>query len=86
MSIVLNLPPDLENKLAARAIAQGLPLPEYVVQLLNDETSRQPIVKTGADLLAYWQQEGIIGSRTDISDSAEHARAIRQQAETRQRG
>lgn len=69
MSIVLDLPPELESKLAARASEQGLPLPEYVLQLLNGEAAREPVVKTGADLLAYWQREGVIGSRPDIADS-----------------
>ncbi len=40
---------------------------------------------SGADLVAYWEQEGVIGSRPDITDSQAHARAIRHKAERRGR-
>ena len=86
MAITLDVPPDLENKLASNASQRGLSLPEYVLQLLDREVAAGPTAKTAAEVLAHWQKEGLIGSRSDITDSAEHARAIRQQAETRQRG
>lgn len=38
---------------------------------------------TAAEIVAYWQQEGVIGSRSEIKDSQEHARGLRQQAEDR---
>ena len=40
--------------------------------------------KNGAELVAYWQTEGVIGSRSDIENSQEHARKIRRKAETRE--
>jgi hypothetical protein len=86
MSIVLDLPPALESKLAEQASQHGLSLPDYVLRLLGGETNGQPAAKTGADLLSYWNQEGLIGTRSDIADSSAHARAIREKAETRQRG
>ena len=42
-----------------------------------------PAGGTGADLVAYWEREGLIGTRPDIKDSLEHARAIRRKAERR---
>lgn len=38
---------------------------------------------TAAEIVAYWQQEGLIGSRSEITDSQEHARELRRQAEDR---
>lgn len=40
---------------------------------------------TGAAVVAYWKQEGVIGMRPDITDSAAHAREIRRQAERQTR-
>ena len=39
---------------------------------------------TGAELMAYWRREGLIGTRPDITDSVEHGRAIRRKAECRE--
>jgi predicted DNA-binding antitoxin AbrB/MazE fold protein len=39
----------------------------------------------GAELVAYWEQKGVIGTRPDITDSVAHAHALRRQAETRHR-
>ncbi len=86
MSLVLDLPPQLETELAADAARLGLPLPEYVVRLLAAGRTPGPTPCTGAALVAYWQDEGLIGTRPDIADSPEHARALRQRAEKRQRG
>ena len=83
--LVLNLPSELERQLASEAAKRGLPLPDYVLQLLaaGHESCRTPA--TGADLLEYWRSEGLIGYRHDITDSQAHARAIQKQAEARPR-
>ena len=85
MSITLNLPEELESELSAEAAQLGLSLPEYVLRLL----STGPIVgkrpNTGAQLIQYWQDEGLIGSRPDITDSQTHARQVRRKAERRTR-
>ena len=86
MSITLELPPALAGVLAAEARERGLRVSDYVLQLLAREAQRAPICKTGAELVAYWQSEALIGTRADIADSSEHARNLRQQAETRKRG
>lgn len=39
--------------------------------------------KLGTELVEYWQTEGLIGARPDITDSQEYARQIREHAEQR---
>jgi hypothetical protein len=85
MSLVLELPPDLETELAADAARLGMPLPDYALRLLAGACSPRPAVSNGAELVAYWQAEGLIGTRPDIEDSAEHARKIREQSQRRPR-
>jgi hypothetical protein len=85
MSLVLDLPPELETELAAEAAQLGLPLPEYVLRVLAVGRSPSAAPRTGAELLAYWQGEGLVGTRPDITDSQAHARALREQAERRPR-
>jgi hypothetical protein len=43
------------------------------------------VPRTGAEIVAYWEREGLIGTRTDITDSVEHARQLRRRAERRER-
>lgn len=81
MSLVLNLPPELESDLASEAAHLGLPLPEYALRLLAGGPRLTP--RTGAELLAYWQGEGLVGTRPEITDAPAHARALREQAQRR---
>jgi hypothetical protein len=81
MSLVLNLPPELETELAAEAAHLGLPLPEYAVRLLAGGPSLRPAPRTGAELLAYWQGEGLVGTRPEITDVPADARALREGAQ-----
>lgn len=41
-------------------------------------------LRTGAELVSYWQSEGLINSRPETKDSQEYARQIRHTAEHRQ--
>jgi predicted DNA-binding antitoxin AbrB/MazE fold protein len=43
----------------------------------------QPSLQTGAELVAYWQKEGVFGSHPEITDSVAYAQALRRDAETR---
>jgi hypothetical protein len=45
----------------------------------------EPKPTNGAELVAYWERHGLIGTRPDITDSLEHAREIRRKAERRDR-
>jgi hypothetical protein len=85
MSLVLDLPPELETELAAEAADLGLPLPEYALRLLAGGRRPHPTPRTGAELLAYWQGEGLVGTRPEIAEAPAHARALREQAQRRAR-
>jgi hypothetical protein len=85
VSLVVNLPVELESELSVEAARLGLPLPEYVLRLLVQGRVSSPTPRTGAELLAYWQSEGVIGTRAEIADGAAHARALREQAQRRAR-
>ncbi|HEY0604583.1 MAG TPA: hypothetical protein VGD58_16820 [Herpetosiphonaceae bacterium] len=85
MAITLELPYELEQELSAEAARQGLPLAEYAVRILATGRTVQPMPTTGAELVRYWQAEGLIGSNPEIADSQEYARQLREQAERRVR-
>ncbi len=85
MSITLDLPQELVSKLSAEAVRLGLSLSEYVVHVLSTGRLAEQRLKTGEELVAYWQGEGVIGTRLDIADSQKRARKIRQKAERRTR-
>lgn len=85
MALTLDLPKELETELAAEAARLGLPVAEYARRLLAAGRAPRAVLKSGAELLAYWRREEVIGSRPDIADSQEHARTIRRRAETRSR-
>jgi hypothetical protein len=77
MSILLDLPLNLEDELSAEASQLDLPLPEYILQVLSVRPAIAHSPQTGAELVAYWQAEGVIKSRSDITDSQAHARNLR---------
>ena len=85
MSLVLELPPDLESELAAEAARLGLLLSQYALHLLAAARISESKPRNGAELIAYWQNEGLIGTRPDIVDAPGHARALRLRAEQRER-
>jgi hypothetical protein len=86
MSINLNLPPELETELHTEASQLNLPLSEYILHILSTRKIVDSLPKTGAELVKYWENEGVINSRPDITDSQVYARELRHQAETRERG
>ena len=85
MSLVLDLPPELESDLAREAARLGLPLSEYALRLLAAGRIPPPQLQNGAELVAYWKGAGLVGTRPEITDAPGHARALRQQAEKRER-
>ena len=84
MSLTIDLPPDLEAELAAEAANLRLPLPEYVVRVIAFGRPPNPMPRTGAEVVAYWEREGLIGARPDIIDPYAHACALREKASRRQ--
>ena len=83
MPLTLELPEDLEQRLAAEATRLGLPVEDYALRVLSGQTQAESRPVNGAKLVDYWQREGLIGSRPDIADSPSHARAVRRRAERR---
>jgi len=77
VSINLDLPLELENELSTEASKLNLPLSEYILRILSVRQVLANPPKTGAELVAYWQSEGIINSRPDITDSQVYARKLR---------
>lgn len=85
MTLKLKLSRELEEELSTEASKLGLPLSEYALRVLA--TRQVPMVqpRTGRELATYWQDEGLVGTRPEISDSVEHARSLRREAEKRVR-
>jgi hypothetical protein len=83
MSITIELPPELEHKLSTEASQLNLSLSDYILRILLSEEIVKNLPKTGAELVNYWQNEGVINSCPDITDSQAQARYLRHQAETR---
>ena len=84
MKISIELPSDLETELSTEASNLKLPLSEYILRILSLRTSLSNPPKTGAELIAYWESAGVIGSRPEIINSQEYARKLRHEAETRE--
>ncbi len=87
MTLTLELTPEQEQRIEAEARRRNMDAASYAKTLLfeADPSAGQAAEEqwSGADLVAYWEREGVIGSRPDITDSLEHARAIRRKAERR---
>ncbi len=83
MGITLELPDELEAALSDEADRLNLSLSEYILRLLTTARPQQPMPATGAELVAYWHREGLIGTRPDGTDSSEYARELRRRAERR---
>lgn len=83
MNINLDLPPELQDELFSEASQLKLPLTEYILRILSLRPSLQTPSKTGAELVTYWDAE-VINFRPDITDSQEHARKLRHEAEIRE--
>jgi hypothetical protein len=85
MTLTVELPGELEADLTAEATRLGLSLPEYVLRVLSSRRRVAPAPRNGKELVAYWEREGLLGTRADITDSAQHARDLRARAERRSR-
>lgn len=85
MTLKLELSRELEKELSTEASRLGLPLSEYALRVLATRQAPKVMPKTGRELATYWQDEGLVGTRPEISDSVEHARSLRRKAEKRVR-
>jgi hypothetical protein len=82
MTLTIELPHEVEIALAEEARREGVSLERYALSLLSGRKS-VPLPRNGAELVAFWQREGVLGSRPEILDSEAHARALRERAERR---
>lgn len=82
MTLVLEVPEDLSDELSVEAAKLGLSVAEYALRLLASAPIRSSPTGNGAELVAYWEAEGLIGSRREIVDSSAHARELRARAES----
>lgn len=86
MTLMLELPHELEQELSVEAARLGLPLAEYALRVLTHGRLPAPVAElpqTGAEIVAFWEREELIGTRSEITDPTEHARRLRQQAQRR---
>jgi hypothetical protein len=83
MPQTVEIPDDLADALTGEASRLGLSLPDYAVRLLTSARPSAASVRSGADLVAFWRAEGLVGSRPDIDDSQSEARRLREQAQRR---
>jgi hypothetical protein len=83
MTVSLDLPQKLVDELSDEASRRGLSLSEYALRILSVGREERIPLKTGADLVAYWRSEGLVGTRPEIKDSQALARELRRAAERR---
>lgn len=76
-------PDDLADILTDKASRLGMSLPDYAVRLLASAYPSAASIRIGADLVAFWRSEGLIGSRLDIAEPSDEARHLRERAERR---
>jgi hypothetical protein len=84
MTLTLDLPRELEADLAVGAAWEGVPIETYALRLLAASQDRSSRIQSGVKLVEYWRREGVIGSRSDVTDSQSQARAIRDAAQRRE--
>jgi hypothetical protein len=84
MTLQIELPPELECDLVTAAGKHGVSPGDYALSVLRTALSVEP-PRSGVELVAYWRNEGLIGSRSDIADSQAHARKVRDAAQHRTR-
>ncbi|MCX6381449.1 MAG: hypothetical protein NT023_18565 [Armatimonadetes bacterium] len=96
MAIAVKLQANQQIRLEKEARKHGLTLEDYASRILNgelplpNETDREPALspeqfKTGADIVAYWKEQGLIGVlyQDTEEDSVVIARRLRESAENR---
>ena len=85
MTLNLELDAELAEVLAEEAARKKMSLPDYAVYLLTITVPPPPPLKTGADVVAYWEANGLIGTRPDITDPVAHSEAMRAKSNSRNR-
>lgn len=76
-----------ESHEAAQALHDMLADDDEEIETLDQARARlgDNPPRTGAEILAYMEREGLLGTRPDITDPLKHAQALRRRAERRKR-
>ncbi len=78
MSLILEIPPELEDALKVAADQKGMSVADFALKILSENRVSAKDVKSGTELVAYWKSLGIIGMRDEIQDSVEHVQRLRE--------
>lgn len=84
MTLILELTPEQEGHLHARAAQRGMNAAEYVLDLIRREPADKHKPLTGQEAIAFWERAGVLGLFADRPDSPTFARELRQRAESRE--
>lgn len=91
MTHTLELPPVFEEIATRQAQKDGKSVAEYLPDLVQKALIQQEgpysvaeneTLKTGADLLALWEREGMFLPVEDMPDSPAYARQIREKSQS----
>jgi hypothetical protein len=92
MTLTIELTPGTEGILRRLADQRGIGPADVARSLLEqrleaeEQTAASAAPSNGAELVAYWRDQQVVGAwadRTDITDSAAYPRELRRQCETR---
>jgi hypothetical protein len=87
VTITLDIPNSLERELKQEAERRGLPLTEYALQILASHRLSSgeptPAARTGAEIFAIWEREGLLGGGPEIEDPVKYARELRERNQNR---
>jgi hypothetical protein len=85
MTLTLDLPTQLEDRLRAVAERHGVAPDSFALHALEAAVLADETPADGPALLRFWQAAGVVGMRPDITDSQLHADALRDEAERREK-
>ena len=80
MTLTLELTPK-EAQRVEEAKRRGVDVGALLRHVIGQIPQEVQSPTVGQEILASWQQSGVIGSRPDIIHSQNHARTLREQAE-----
>ena len=86
--MTLEINTELERRIKREAARLGVAPDAYAARVLDQAVPGVRVLRSGRELVEYWEREGVLGAwahRDDIGDSADYARELRRQAETRSR-
>ena len=77
MPMTLELPDEVAEWLQKVATGRGISVQEYALERLSFPKPAVPGLTDGASLVAYWEANGLLGTRTDITDTSAEATRLR---------